>query len=795
MALCLFALYVIFTLVVLYKAYSPLVWDITSVIYLIFATLFGGFSLFFGIVMWLFILSIIAIHQVEDVRKLLSDIIYKRVKHKLPSISQTEELALNAGDTWFEESIFRGEPDLEKLKNIVPKLSSDEEKFINNEVVELCSKLDDWEINKAGDMPESVWQYIKEQGFLGLVIPKKYGGKGFSALAHSEIVMKIASRSCTAAVSVMVPNSLGPAELLLHYGSDEQKEYYLPRLACGEDVPCFALTEPEAGSDATSIGSNAVVVSKSIKGKQVIGLNISLDKRWITLAPIATLLGVAVDLSDPDNLLAGTGQEGITCVLIPRETKNLVIGNRHLPAHTALMNGTIRGDDIFVPIDNIIGGQKNAGRGWEMLVECLSIGRSISLPALSTAVSSVSYLTAGAFSCIRQQFKTDIGQFEGVKEKLAEIAGLSYLVNATRILTLAAVDAGKKPSVASAITKYFSTELARNSINHTMDIHGGRAVVIGPRNYLMNNYSSIPIFITVEGANIMTRNLLVFGQGAIAAHPFLRGEMAAIRDADEQKFHEFIWQHISYFCRNFAKTICSSWTGGIFIKIPPTSLRKEYRRLLRLSYNYAWIADLMLIYLGGTLKRKERMSARLADCMGYLYMASAALHYANDIQTNTDVKEHASWASQYCFAKAQKSILDICENFPSRIIGKFIKFIICPFGQTMRVSNDKIDNKLASLMMENNEYRKQLLNSIYISGDKCQPIDRVEYAYQLIIENRDLYKQITKFKRYKLDDIEKLLEEEVVAGKLSKSELVTIMNVERARREAILVDEFAPSEI
>ncbi|NCX96990.1 MAG: acyl-CoA dehydrogenase, partial [Chitinophagia bacterium] len=339
-------------------------------------------------------------------------------------------------------------------------------------------------ISQEHDMPKSVWKYIKENGFFGLVIPKEYNGRGFSALAHSEIVMKIASRSCTAAVSVMVPNSLGPAELLLHYGTDEQKKHYLPRLASGEDVPCFALTEPEAGSDATSVGSNALVVSRTIKGEQIIGLNISLDKRWITLAPVATLLGVAVDLRDPDKLLAGVGQEGITCVLIPRDTKNLIIGNRHLPAHTALMNGTIRGDDIFVPISNIIGGQKNAGRGWEMLVECLSIGRSISLPALSAAVSNVSYITAGAFACIRQQFKTDIGQFEGIKEKLAEIAGLTYLVNTTRLLTVAAVDAHKKPSVASAITKYFCTETARHNINNAMDIHGGRGVVLGPRNYL-----------------------------------------------------------------------------------------------------------------------------------------------------------------------------------------------------------------------------------------------------------------------------------------------------------------------
>lgn len=791
MALSIFVLYVFFTFIILSKSCNKVVWDIISAIYLVFATIFGGLSLFCGIVLWFIICGVIAIHQVPDIKSWLSKFIFEKIKDKLPTISKTEELALNAGDTWFEESIFRGEPALDELKQVIPTLSLEEKNFLNNQVNELCEMLDDWAINKAGDMPQEVWQYIKEQGFLGLVIPKQYNGKGFSAYAHSEIVMKIASRSCTAAVSVMVPNSLGPAELLLHYGTDEQKQYYLPRLAKGEEIPCFALTEPEAGSDATAVGSNAIVVMKNFDGHEILGLNISLDKRWITLAPIATLLGVAVDLRDPNNLLAGLGFEGITCVLIPRDTPNLQIGNRHFPAHTALMNGTIRGEDIFVPISNIIGGQKNAGRGWEMLVECLSIGRAISLPALSAAVSSVSYVTAGAFSCVRQQFKTDIGQFEGVKEKLAEIAGLTYIVNAMRVLTLAAVDAQKKPSVASAITKYFSTEIARHNINNAMDIHGGRAVVIGPRNYLMDSYSNIPIFITVEGANIMTRNLLMFGQGAIAAHPFLRDEMSAIREDNLDKFHELVWEHINYFCRNFAKSTLSSWTKGIFTKVSSNTLQKEYKTLIRLSNNYAWLADLSLIYFGGELKRKERISARLADGLAYLYMATAVLHYASNIESNSDSRLHAEWATKYCFAKAQKSMIDLCANLPSRILGILIKFCICPFGQDMKFSDDKLDSKLADLMMENNEYRRQLLQGIYV---KDEPIARVERAYQLILENRNLYKKIRKFKRYKLQDIESFLNAEFSQGKLSKEEFETIMIVERARREAIMVDEFAFGE-
>lgn len=791
MALSLFLVYLVFSLVVLYKSYDAMFWDIISIIYLFFATIFVGFSSVPGILVWSSVIGIIAIHRLPELRVFISNFIYNKVKNTLPRISQTEKSALNAGDTWFEESIFRGEPDLSMLQGIKPELTEDEQSFLDNEVNELCALLDEWSIEQNKDLSAEAWDYIKKKGFLGIVIPKEYGGKGFSALAHSEIVMKLASRSGTAAVSVMVPNSLGPAELLLNYGTDVQKQQYLPKLAIGEEIPCFALTEPEAGSDATSVSSKAVVVKRKVAGKEVLGLSINLEKRWITLAPIATLLGVAVKLSDPDGLLAGIGLEGITCVLIPHDAENLQIGNRHLPANTGLMNGTIRGNDIFVAVDNIIGGQKNAGLGWEMLVECLAIGRAISLPALSAAVSGVAYLSTGAFACVRQQFATEIGHFEGVQEKLAAIAGYNYLVNSTRLLTLAAVYAGKKPSTASAITKYFSTELAREVINNAMDIHGGRAVVAGPRNYLANHYCSMPIYITVEGANIMTRNLLIFGQGAIAAHPFLRAEIEAIDSEDQEKFHELIWQHINYFAKNFAKSVCSSFTGGWFLKAPNSS----YRKLQRLAHNYAWLADLALLVFGGSLKRKERISARLADGMAYLYMAAAALHFAHDIEKNDDNYIHAQWAASFCFSKAQQAMLELCVNFPSRIFGKLIKFLVAPWGYSMRFADDKLDSSLAKLMMHNNEYRNLLLRTLYMSADSSEALARIENAYQLVTRHRDLYAKFGKFNRFSLLDIERQLQEYVQAGKLSTEELATIMDVERARRDAILVDEFSPGEI
>ncbi|MDP3561130.1 MAG: acyl-CoA dehydrogenase [Legionellaceae bacterium] len=791
MAVILFLLYLISTLVVLYRAMDPIIWIIGSVFYLITATFSVGFPLYLGLPIWIVIVSAILIQRVDPARKIVTNFLFKYVAKSIPNLSKTEEIALNAGDTWFEESIFRGEPNWTNLAQVNTELTVEEEDFLRNETSTLCAMLDEWAISQEHDLSPEVWTYLKTHGFLGLVIPKSFGGKGFSARAHSEIVMKIASRSGVAAVTMMVPNSLGPAELLVHYGTEEQKKYYLPRLAIGEDIPCFALTEPEAGSDATSIKSSAVVVEKKVNGINTLGLNITLNKRWITLAPVATLLGVAVKLQDPDGLLNGVGDQGITCVLIPRDTKNIKIGNRHLPAQQPFMNGTIRGKDIFVPITNIIGGQKNAGHGWEMLVECLSIGRSISLPALSAGSSGIAYLTSGAFARIRRQFNTEIGQFEGIEEKLAEIAGLNYLLNATRLLTLAAVNEGKKPSVASALTKYFNTELARVTINNAMDVHGGRAVVSGPRNYLANYYSSIPIFVTVEGANIMSRNLLIFGQGAIACHPFIRDELITIKQNDKPAFSKLVWQHIDYFMRNFAKMVCSVWTAGVFIEVPDSKLKADYRRLARLSYTFAWLADLSLMYLGGALKRKERLSARLADAMSYLYMAMAVLHYAKQNEEKADQLIHAKWATSYCFYHAQRAMINFCHNFPSRILGCLIRLLALPFGQTMHYPDDTLDHQLADCMMQHNEYRKILMQSLYLSGDSKQPVDRIENTLALMIQHHAVYNKIGKMRYTNLDELQTQLNDKLQRNELNQNELDAVMAVEIARWDAIQVDEFS----
>ncbi|HAT8178112.1 TPA: acyl-CoA dehydrogenase [Legionella pneumophila] len=790
MAIVFFLIYLAFTLVVLSRRINPLVWEIGSIIYLIPATFYFGFPWIIGLFIWFFIIAAVLVVRVEPLRLFIGDYLYKTAGKSIPKLSKTEEEALNAGDTWLEQDIFTGNPDWQRLSAVSTELTEEEQAFLDNETHTLCSMLDEWEISQEYDLSSKVWNYIKEKGFLGLVIPKEFGGKGFSARAHSDIVMKIATRSRVAAVTVMVPNSLGPGELINYYGTDEQKAYYLPRLAKGVEIPCFALTEPGAGSDATSIQSEAIVVKKKIDGKAVLGLNITLDKRWITLAPVATLIGLAVNLKDPDGLLKGEGEEGITCLLIPRDTENLEIGNRHLPADQPFMNGTLRGKDIFVPIDTIIGGQKKAGSGWQMLVECLSIGRSISLPALGAGSSSISYLTTGAFARIRRQFNVEIAQFEGVEEKLAEIAGLNYLINSTRLLTVAAVNEHKKPSVASAITKYFNTELARITVNASMDVHAGRAIVVGPRNYLNSLYQSIPISITVEGANIMSRNLLIFGQGSMACHPFIRDEFYAISSENKEAFREIIWKHIYYFMQNFAKTVCSAWTGGLFIAVPENSMKREYKKLARLSYAYSWLADLSLIYLGGDLKRKERLSARLADGMSYLYMAMAALRNAQLNQDHPDEQLHAKWAVTYCFYHAQKSMMALCQNFPSKFLGFIARVVAFPFGQTMRYPSDQLDHKLARLMTGNNHYRDRLKKSVFLSGDSKQPVDRMEHALQLIIATDGLSKKVNDLKRYKGSKLKGKLKEKVESGQLSQQEMEELLAVEDARWDAILVDEF-----
>src|SRR4051794_19328764 len=555
--------------------------------------------------------------------------VYRRI---LPDMSQTEKEAIDAGTVWWDADLFSGRPDWDKLLAVrAPRLSPEEQAFLDGPVEKLCEMCNDWEIShELQDLPPHAWQFIKDQGFLGMIIPKKYGGLGFSALAHSAVVMKLSSRSSTAAISVMVPNSLGPAELLLHYGTDAQKDYYLPRLAKGHEIPCFALTSPEAGSDAASIPDFGIVCKGTWQGKEVLGMRVTWDKRYITLGPVATLLGLAFRLYDPEHLIGEKEDLGITCALVPTNTAGVNIGRRHLPLNAVFQNGPNHGKDVFMPLEWIIGGADYAGKGWMMLMGCLAAGRAISLPTSSTGGVKALTRFTGAYARVRSQFKTPIGKLEGVEEALGRIAANCYVMDATRIMTAGAVDLGEKPAVLSAIAKYHMTERARSSVNDAMDIVGGKGICLGPNNWVGRGYQMTPIAITVEGANILTRTLIIFGQGAIRCHPYVLREMRAAKEMQgaqaSREFDDAFTSHIGHVLSNGVRAWVHGMTSSRLGHTPANcaeETRHYYRFTSRLSAAFAFLADMSMMGMGGALKRKEKISGRLGDVLSMLYLISA----------------------------------------------------------------------------------------------------------------------------------------------------------------------------
>lgn len=720
----------------------------------------------------------------------------------MPPISATEQVALDAGDCWYEKEVFQGRPDFEKLHSAKKfELNEEERAFLDKETNALCAMLDDWKITHIDrDLPVEVWDYLRRNGFFGLVIRKEYGGKGFSAAAHSEIVMRIATKSVSAAVTVMVPNSLGPGELLHHYGTDEQKQMFLPKLAKGIDIPCFALTGPTAGSDATSLPDKGVVCKANYNGREVLGIQLeNINKRYITLAPIATVVGLAFQLYDPDKLLADVGREGITCALLPHDHPGLEIGNRAYPLSQAFMNGTIRSKNLFIPIDWIIGGQKMAGEGWRMLVECLSIGRAISLPACGTANALLSTVMTSAYSMVREQFKSPIGYFEGVEEKLAQMGGLAYIANATRQFTVAAVDANVKPSVASAISKYHLTEIGRNVLNHAMDIHAGRAIIMGPNNYLARGYQATPVGITVEGANIMTRNLMIFGQGAMRCHPYVRDESESLMNQDEKKgyetFSRLMKKHIGYLTKNKLRTFWYGLSCGITAKGYDSKFNLYYKRITRLSSAYAFINDVALITLGGELKRKERLSARLGDVMSYLYMGCAVLKYYKDNGEQKADDVFVSWSLQHCLYEAQNALIETLSNFPNKALGSALRFIAFPYGKPYKKPNDKLDHKLAQALLKDENTRKRMKDMCFVPKDDKDPVGRMELAYQAVLQAMPVQKKIkdaiksgTLPKNSWMSLIEKAKQHNVI----NDEEVVLLKDVIKRVNDVIQTDEFAP---
>ena len=659
--------------------------------------------------------------------------VYRRI---LPDMSQTEKEAIDAGTVWWDADLFSGRPDFDKLLAVpAPKLSAEEQAFVDGPVEELCAMCDDWAItHEHQDLPPHVWQFIKDKGFLGMIIPKRYGGLGFSALAHSAVVMKLSTRSSAVAISVMVPNSLGPAELLLHYGTDEQKNHYLPRLAKGLEVPCFALTNPEAGSDAASIPDYGIVCKGVWQGKETLGMRVTWDKRYITLGPVATLLGLAFRLYDPEKLISQKEDLGITCALVPTNTPGVNIGRRHMPLNAAFQNGPNSGKDVFMPLDWVIGGSEYAGKGWMMLMGCLAAGRAISLP--TSAVGGAKALTrfTGAYARVRSQFKMPIGKLEGVEEALGRIAAHTYMMDATRVMTAGAVDLGEKPAVLSAIAKYHMTERARLCVNDAMDIHGGKGICLGPNNWIGRGYQMTPIAITVEGANILTRTLIIFGQGAIRAHPYVLREMRAAKEMSgaeaAREFDDAFTSHIGHVISNGVRAFVFGLVPSI-APVPRGASRDTlhyYRNLQRISAAFAFLADVSMMAMGGALKRKEKISGRLGDLLSMMYLTSATLKHFEDQGRLREDLPLVRWSVRDALYTAQRAFDQILSNFPSKTLATLLRIVIFPRGLPFRPPLDSRNRECAQIALTPGAARDRLTAGMYVpKGDDAT--GRLEAAF------------------------------------------------------------------
>ena len=724
----------------------------------------------------------------------------------LPPMSETERDAIDAGTVWWDGELFSGRPDWDKLL-AYPKaqLTEEEQAFIDGPTEELCAMVSDWEIGQAMDLPPQAWEHIKTHGFFALIIPKEYGGKGFSAYAHSQVAMKLATRSGDLASTVMVPNSLGPAELLLHYGTEEQRNHYLPRLARGDDIPCFALTGPLAGSDAGAMPDTGVICKGEWEGKETLGLRLNWEKRYITLGPVATLLGLAFKAHDPDHLLGEEEDLGISLALIPTDTPGVEIGRRHLPLGAAFMNGPNSGKDVFIPLEYLIGGQEMLGKGWMMLMNCLSVGRSISLPAVGTGAAKFTSLVTGQYAQVREQFNVPLSAFEGIQEALARIGGNAWLMDSARMLTANAVDLGEKPSVLSAILKYHLTERGRECISHAMDVHGGKGIIMGPNNYLGRNWQGAPIFITVEGANILSRNLMIFGQGAIRCHPLVLKEMAlAGREDHDQALKEFdglLMQHIGFAVSNAASTLVLNLGFGHFEKAPGNRLSQGYFRALnRQAAAFALLADLSMMLLGGELKRRERLSARLGDVLSHMYLASAALKRYHDLDSPDHLEPLFAWAMEESLGESERALDELLSNFPNKVLGCLLRVIVFPFGRRHTGPSDALDAEVAAVIgrAKGDPTLEELLAGCYRPQSAEDPVGALQHAYDLLGASHPLQKKLhsaLKSGQVKPAAGEHAIDAALQAGVLQPAEAQTLRDAEAARRKVIDVDDFSKEEL
>jgi acyl-CoA dehydrogenase len=730
----------------------------------------------------------------------------KKYRRLLPSMSSTEREALDAGTVWWDGELFTGGPDWQKLMSAkAPVLTAAEHAFLDGPCEELCGMLDEWDItHRRADLPPEVWAFIKAKGFFAMIIPKSYGGLEFSAYAHSCVLIKIASRSATAASTIAVPNSLGPAELLLHYGTEEQKNHYLPGLARGDEVPCFALTGPRAGSDAASIPDTGVICKGRWQGAEVLGVRLNFSKRYITLAPIATVIGLAFRLFDPDKLVGERADLGITCALIPRDTPGVSIGRRHFPLNIPFQNGPIQGHDVFVPMDALIGGLKMAGQGWRMLVEQLSVGRCISLPSNSAGGAKAAVYASGAYAQLRRQFNAPIARFEGIQQVLARMAARTYIIDAARSVTAGAIDGGEKPSVPSAMLKYHCTELARMIANDAMDVHGGKGICLGPHNYLGRGYQIVPVAITVEGANILTRSLIIFGQGAVRCHPWVLKEMNAARNPNREQgvrdFDRALMGHIGFAISNAARSLIMALTFARFTQVPTSgATRRYFQHINRYSASFSLAADVAMLALGGYLKKKESLSARLGDVLSSMYLASMVLkHHENQGRPEADLPL-VEWACRSLIYQAQEQLHLFLRNFPNRPLAAFMRLFIFPRGLTYFAPSDRLDREIVKLITSPTETRERLTANIYKTRGPGNQLGLLQEALELSAAAEVLEKRIrvegVKTGRVTALDLPGQIVQSLNAGILSQAEAEMLSDYDAKVLALINVDDFAPHEL
>jgi acyl-CoA dehydrogenase len=757
------------------------------------------------LLLWLAFAAMVVPNLVELRREKITRPLLAVYRKMLPPMSNTEREALEAGNVWWDGELFSGMPEWDRLMSYpAPELSDEEQAFLDGPCEQLCRMIDDWEIcHDSADIPKEVWDYIIEHRFFAMIIPKQYGGLEFSAYANAMVIAKLAGRSATVSSTIGVPNSLGPAELLLHYGTEAQKNHYLPGLAAGSEIPCFALTSTEAGSDAASLIDSGVICKGQWQGSEVVGIRLNWNKRYITLAPVATVLGLAFKLYDPEHLIGDEDECGITAALIPTDTPGVTVGRRHYPLSIPFQNGPTSGKDVFVPLDFIIGGEEMAGKGWKMLVELLSVGRAITLPSTAAGGGQAAAYASGAYAMLRKQFNAPIANFEGVGEALTRIAGHTYLMNAAVSVTAGAIDQGEKPAVPSAILKYHCTELGRKVANDAMDIHGGKAIMMGPNNYIGRGYMAAPIAVTVEGANILTRSLIIYGQGAVRCHPFVLPEMRAAMDEDEDRglidFDKALFGHIGYAISNLARSFFLALTHAKFSRVPlNTPTRRYYQNINRYSAAFALASDVAMLTLGGDLKKRELLSARLGDVLSSMYLASAVLkHFENQGRRATDLPL-VEWAVRTLMYQAQESLHAFLRNFPNRWVAGALRLFIFPRGRTYSAPSDEIGHKVVDLITHTGEARDRLSRQAYTTLEPGNPLGQLQEALELAEKFAPAERRLRQAQREGLirsDYLGEQIEEAARAEVIGKKEADELRNYHAKVRQLLAVDDFSSDEL